>query len=362
MSARPIRFGVALGGGAARGLAHLGVLQVLVRAGLAPDVVAGTSFGALAGGAAAASGWRLDPLIDEVVEYVRGPTFRQSQIAFFRRKKDIEKTGLFYNVRDLIKRGVYYGFTMTRASFVAPAEFAQSIAVAVPDVRIEDLPCRFGAVAADLHSGEELVLDVGSLRVAVQASCAIPGVMPPIDIGGGRTCIDGGWVDKVPVEPARALGADFVLAVDVSDDLADTTELTSGLAVILRGDAIKSHRLKTLQLARADMVLHVPVSHVDWADFPAAADIIGAGRLAAEEALPGIEEAVARASSPVRRGLRGADRFLRRIGLVDTRRARVLAAEAHATLAPTADAERESMPRASEPPSGPPSGADDSDE
>jgi NTE family protein len=249
-------------------------------------------------------------------------------VSFLRRRTDIEQTGLLYSLRNLVKRGIYYGFTATRASFVAPDEFRASIGVVVPDRQIESLPGRFAAIAADIHSGEEVVLDRGSLRVAVQASCAIPGVMAPVEVGGGRTCIDGGWVDKVPVEPARALGAEFVLAVDVADDLADTIDLTTGLNVILRGDAIKSHRLKTLQLARADHVLDVPVAGVDWADFPRAAEIIGIGRLAAERALPGIQEALANASTMRFRLRRRSDRVLRSLGLVESRRAPLLAVEA----------------------------------
>jgi NTE family protein len=326
-----MRFGVALGGGAARGLAHLGVLQVLRGAGIVPDVVTGTSFGALVGAAALAREWELDSLVDEVVAYVHGADFKRGQVHFLRRRSDIEQTGMLYSLRNLIKRGIYYGFTATRASFVAPAEFRASIGVVVPDRSIESLSAPFAAIAADVNSGEEVVLDRGSLRVAVQASCAIPGVMPPVDIGAGRTCIDGGWVDKVPVEPCRALGADFVLAVDVSDDLADTTDLTTGLNVILRGDAIKSHRLKTLQLSRADHVIEVPVSHVDWADFPRAAEIIGIGRLSAEKALPALLARLGEEATWRRRLRRRTDRTLRRLGLVDSRRPQILAVEAVAT-------------------------------
>lgn len=330
--------GVALGGGAARGLAHLGVLQALEAAGLRPGVVVGTSFGSLVGGAALARSWDLDGLIDDVLAYVHGDDFRRSQLAFLRRRRDIEQTGLLYSLRDLLKRGIYYGFTMTRASFVPPDEFRRSIHAVVPQADIESLPARFGAVAADVHSGEEVLLDRGCLRLAVTASCAIPGVMAPVDIGGGRTCIDGGWVDKVPVEPARALGADVVVAVDVSDDLADTIDLTTGLNVFLRGEAIKGHRLKVLQLSRADLVLSVPVSHVHWADFPHAADIIGIGRLAGEEAVADIRDAMERAAGWRRRVGRAAERALARAGLVERRRPPAVAAEATAPREPDGDA------------------------
>ena len=327
MSSLP-RIGVGLGGGAARGLAHLGVLEVLVKAGLRPSFVSGTSFGALVGGACAAADWEVESVIDRVLEYVDGAEFRQSQLNFFRKKKEIERTGFLYNLRDLIKRGIYYGFASTRASFIRPDDFRRSIDAVVPALRIEDLPVPFAAVAADIASGEELVLDRGSLRVAVRASCAIPGVLPPVAIGHGRTCIDGGWVNKVPAETVLAMGADFVIAVDVSDDLADTVDMTTGLNVITRGDAILSHRLKTLQLTRADFVVKCPLTHVDWADFPRAAEIIAAGRTAAEDCLPQLQAELARASSFGAGWRRRIDRTLRRNGLIRRRRPVALTVEA----------------------------------
>lgn len=312
--------GVALGGGAARGLAHLGVLEVLSNAGITPDVVVGTSFGALVGGAVLANDGDADRVIDQVVAYVHGEEFRRSQLNFFRRKKSIEQTGLLLNLRDLIKRGIYYGFARTRGSFIAADEFRDSIHAIVPDRRIETLGARFAAVTADITSGEELLLDRGSLRVAVRASCAIPGVMPPVTVAHGRTCIDGGWVNKVPAEPALALGADFVIAVDVSDDLADTVDLTTGLNVVMRGDAIQSHRLKTVQLTRADHVIRCPLAHVDWADFPRAEEIIGVGRLAAEDALPELESQLSRARSLPSSLRRAFEEASRGLGLLRRRR------------------------------------------
>lgn len=328
------KLGLALGGGAARGLAHLGVLEVLLAEGIRPDIVVGTSFGALAGAAVLARDWDVEAVVDHVRTYVRGEEFRQSQLNFLRQKKDIEQTGLLYSIRSLIRRGIYYGMSVTRASFIPMEEFRRSIDQMVPEREVLTLPARFAAVAADLATGEEVVLDRGSLRVAVRASCAIPGVMPPVLIGGGRTCIDGGWVNKVPVEPCVALGADLVIAVDVSDDLADTMDLTTGLNVILRGDAIKSHRLKMIQLTRADLVLHCPVAHVDWADFPRAEEIIEIGRATAKDSLPAVHALVDRAEASGAVLRRAAGRALVRLGVEPPRRPSVLTAAAESRREP----------------------------
>jgi NTE family protein len=317
---RTPKVGFALGGGAARGLAHLGVIEVLQREGIMPDVMVGTSFGALAGGTWLAHGCRTKEVIKGIVDYVAGEDFRTSQISFFRRKKTIEKTGFLYSLRDLIKRGIYYGYARTHGSFIAPDEFRRSIEAIVPEQRIEDLPIPFGAVAADIGTGEELVIDQGSLRTAVRASCAIPGIMPPIDVGGGHVCIDGGWVNKVPAETALSMGADVVIAIDVSNELADTVDLTTGLNVIQRGDSIMAHRLKTVQLTRADVVIQCRLEDVDWADFPRAAEIIERGREAGEAALPEVRELLGRnhgLGSGLRRFL---ERRVRGVGIVRRRR------------------------------------------
>jgi NTE family protein len=293
-------------------------------------VVVGTSFGALAGAAVLAHEMDVASVIRHVVAYVKGAQFRRSQINFFRRRRDIEQTGLLYSLKDLIRRGIYYGFSMTKASFVPPEEFRASIDHVVPERDIASLPARFAAVAADVHTGEEVLLDRGSLRLAVRASCAIPGVMPPVKLRGGRTLIDGGWVNKVPVEPCLALGADAVIAVDVSDDLADTVDLTTGLNVVIRGDAIKSHRLKMIQLGRADVVVHCPVASVHWADFPRVEEIIDLGRRAGRDALPAIDSLLERLRAPGTVVRRAAEAAMGALGATQRPRPSVLTLAAEA--------------------------------
>jgi NTE family protein len=137
----------------------------------------------------------------------------------------------------------------------------------------------------------------------VKASCAIPGLLRPVAVAPGRLVIDGGWVAKVPVAAARRLGAELVIAVDVSDELGDSADLTSGPGIVLRGDALSAHRLKRHQLALADAVLAVPLARFGWADFVLHREIVAAGREAARAALPALRERL-RAESSALAGVR----------------------------------------------------------
>jgi NTE family protein len=174
------RIGLALGGGAARGLAHIGVLEALKEAGLEPEVVAGTSIGAIAGGFYAAG------RLDELHSLVRGLTLRQ-----------------------LLR---YLDVNLAGSSLMTGKRLEKTLASHIGDLLIETLPKRFAAVATELGSGQEVWLTKGSLAAALRASYALPGILKPIRIGG-RWLMDGALVNPVPVSTARALGAQFVIAV-----------------------------------------------------------------------------------------------------------------------------------------------------
>ncbi len=281
------KVGLALGGGAARGLAHIGVLRALVREKVPIHVVTGTSMGAIIGGTFAAT---LD--IAEVERRVRdvlaSPTFKKMRLSFLKEARAGRER--FWNgVTDLVRRAMFYGVSAMRQSFVRTEEFAKNMAAILPDARIEELPLRYAAVALDLRAGQEVVFSSGSLRQAAAASAAIPGVLPPVRLNG-RLLIDGGWVDKIPVLPAYGLGADVVIAVDISPSLPSQGEYTRGMDVLFRANAIKDSVLGSFARRLADVVLEPAVGRVHWADFGALDHCIEAGDEAAMRALPAIQE------------------------------------------------------------------------
>lgn len=188
MTYRPgerFRIGIALGSGSARGWAHIGVLQELAEAGIRPDVVAGTSIGAMVGA------WYVRGHLDESESWVRKLTRREVM-----RYMDLAFAGGLLEGRRLME--VY------RHRF--------------GDIDMEQLPVPFGAVATNLTSGQEIWLQTGSLLEAIRASISLPGLFRPVRYGD-HWVVDGGLVNPVPVTLCRALGANLVIAVNLNGDL-----------------------------------------------------------------------------------------------------------------------------------------------
>jgi len=185
------RLGFALGSGSARGWAHIGIVQALAERGFVPDVIAGASVGALVGAAAAAG--RLDALKQWVCALTQRDVWRLVDTTF---------------------RG---GGVMTGSRLM------EAIATQIGDAPIESLPVRFGAVATDLYTGEEIWLRDGPYMTAVRASSGVPGLFAPT-WHAGRWLIDGGVVNPVPVSMCRALGADVVIAVDLSRSVTNVAK------------------------------------------------------------------------------------------------------------------------------------------
>ena len=172
--------GLALGGGAARGLAHIGVIEALMEAGLEPDIIAGTSIGAIAGGFYASG--RLDILHN----FARELTMRK-----------------------LLR---YLDVNLAGSSLVSGKRLEKTLVSHIGDIHIEDLSKKFVAIATEMGTGQEVWLTSGSLTAALRASYALPGIFKPVRIGG-RWLMDGALVNPVPVSAARALGANFVIGV-----------------------------------------------------------------------------------------------------------------------------------------------------
>jgi NTE family protein len=181
------KIGLALGGGAARGWAHIGVLDVLNEAGYAPDVIAGTSIGAVVGGCYAAG------KLDALTEFAASLTKRRV-------------VGLM-------------DFHIGGAGLIAGGRLKRLLERDLADHRIESLPQRFVAIATELGTGHEIWLTHGLLVEALRASYALPGVFDPVRLGG-RWLMDGALVNPVPVTAARALGADIVICVNLNSDLS----------------------------------------------------------------------------------------------------------------------------------------------
>ena len=254
---RPPRIGLALGGGAARGFAHIGVIQVLEEQGIRPDLVVGTSAGSLVAAlwAAGRSGAELGALAESMDESAL--------------------TDWMYPGRGLL-RG---------------EGLARYVREHTDGRHIETMKLPLGIVATDLASGEAILFQRGDPGVAVRASSAVPAVFQPVRIGA-REYVDGGLVAPVPVQFARQMGAELVIAVDIS---AATEGQPTGdaLKMLLQTFAIMGRNLGQYQLREADVVMRPKLQGVSGADFGARRLSVLAGREAALTALADLRTRIA---------------------------------------------------------------------
>lgn len=241
--------GLALSGGAARGIAHVGVLRVLQEHDIPIDFVAGTSAGALVGGALA-SGMSLD---------------------------EIEEIGRNLRWRDMGRT------TISRLGVQSNARMEEYIRSRFPVTRFEEMKIPFAAVATDLRAGSAVVLSgEGDAAFAIRASCTIPGWYVPVTDEKGRQLVDGGLVANVPTAAARVLGADLVIAVDVNCEGAKFLgPPQSAIGVMLQSMMVVQRTAAMHQWQDADLVIMPKVGHIRWDEMTRAGDLISAGRQAA---------------------------------------------------------------------------------
>jgi NTE family protein len=300
------KLAVALGGGAARGWAHIGVLRALAEADLLPEIIVGTSIGAIVGGHCAAG--RLD---------------------------DLEGFAL-----SLTRRGVfnYLDLSVSGSGLITGQRLFNRFDEHLKGLKIEELPAKFAAIATDLETGHEIWLRRGCLTEAVRASSAIPGIVKPISLGN-RWLVDGCLVNPIPVSVCRALGAHTVIAVSLTNEFArggilldngddevspappvvadapitrwngkgalqllhrqlfgpDHNAAPGITSVILNSFAIFHDRIARARLMGdpPDILITPDLSHVGILDFHCARDMIEAGRASVEPHLAGIKRMVA---------------------------------------------------------------------
>jgi NTE family protein len=302
---RPI-IGLALGGGAARGFAHIGILRTLIAHGIVPNVVVGTSIGAVVGGAYAAGH------LDTLEEWARS----------------LQPRNIFS----------YLDIRLNGSGLIGGAKLAAQLESSLGQMQIEDLPLKFASVATEVRTGHEIWLTHGRLVDAMRASYALPGIFAPMLVGD-RWLVDGALVNPVPVSTARALGAEIVIAANLSSDVFghSTTIFSHGTkpdepaeeivvaeppksrfsklfsaertvkreffggggrpgisTVMVDAFNIMQDRITRARLAGdpPDLLITPRVGKIGWFDFHRAEDLIAHGTRAAERAIESIVEAI----------------------------------------------------------------------
>src|SRR5271168_473468 len=330
---RPV-IGLALGGGAARGFAHIGIVRTLIAHGIVPNVVVGTSIGAVVGGAYAAGH------LDTLEEWARS-----------------------LQPRNILG---YLDIRLNGSGLIGGAKLAAQLEAAMGATLIEDLPTKFASVATEVRTGHEIWLTHGRIVDAVRASYALPGIFSPVMVGD-RWLVDGALVNPVPVSAARAFGAEIVIAANLSSDVFahSTTIYSHGPApevavvstpeildpsppkrgfgkffspertlkreffggggrpgistVMVDAFNIMQDRITRARLAGdpPDLLISPRVGQVGWFDFHRADDLIAHGVRAAERAIESIQEAIDILVSPEAKPSAAVDRTLVDKPLVD---------------------------------------------
>jgi NTE family protein len=309
---RPV-IGLALGGGAARGFAHIGILRTLIAHGIVPHVVVGTSIGAVVGGAYAAGH------LDTLEEWARG-----------------------LQVRNILG---YLDIRLNGSGLIGGEKLAAQLGASIGGTLIEELPIKYATVATEVRTGHEIWLTHGRVVEAMRASYALPGIFQPVLVGD-RWLVDGALVNPVPVSAARALGAEIVIAANLSSDIFthSTTIYAHGApppepavtetepapprrgigklfsaeramkreffggggrpgisSVMVDAFNIMQDRITRARLAGdpPDLLITPRVGQIGWFDFHRAADLIEHGARSAERAIDSIQEAIEVLAPPV---------------------------------------------------------------
>ncbi|MEC2074716.1 patatin-like phospholipase family protein [Metabacillus fastidiosus] len=251
------KIGLALGSGGARGFAHLGVLKVLYNAGIRVDMIAGSSMGALIG-SFYASGLSIDEM---------------------------------YKIALAFKRKYFLDFTIPKMGFIAGKRVKELIHLFTKGKNIEELDIPLAIVATDLYEGKKVIFKKGLVSDAVRASIAIPGIFVPEKING-KLLVDGGVIDRVPVSVVKDMGADIVIAVDVSN-VKKTKEITSIFDVILQSLDIMQDELVFHSEIASDIMIRPSVEQYSSREFSNIKEIIEIGEREAEKHLVNIDKLIA---------------------------------------------------------------------
>lgn len=257
-SSPPRRIGLALGGGAARGIAHVGVLEILEQERIRPDLVAGTSVGALIGLFLCAG-------------------FSAAELAFVS-----SHLGWFKLMRPQLPRRGFFNFS----------RMGEMMVELLGDITFADLEIPFAVVAADIENGQRVIFREGLVAPAVMASCAVPGVIEPVQIGDRWYC-DGGIIDNLPVSLAREMGADYVIGIDIFEPHFDRRN-PFGMAVTAVEVLIDR---AGMGLDQADCVIRPEMAGISFVSFRRKEHLMQRGIAAAVKALPGLRQALGRRES-----------------------------------------------------------------
>lgn len=274
-----MKLGIALGGGGAKGLAHIGVLEVLEEHGIQPHCVVGTSVGSVVGAIYCLHG-SARGLREKAAEMIQSKEFKNLNVDEFY----TEDESVFERFKKELFEKFYFGRLLFKKSHIKTEVTKKLFSDLFGDVAFHDLKINFSCNALDVQSGDEVLFTHGSIADAVWASCAIPGIFPPF-VKDERIFVDGGVIDNIPVEPVKKMGATTVVAVYLGGRPQFKGIPDTGFRINQRALSFMKYHLDRRVLALADVIINPEVVQFHWADFSPIEVLIKEGREAAEKKL-----------------------------------------------------------------------------
>ncbi len=279
-----MNLGLALGGGGARGLAHIGVLEVLEENNVRPEFIAGTSMGSVVGGVYCLQG-SAEGLRARAKRMIESDEFRNLELDKFY----VGAENIFERFKNELFEKFYLGSLLFKRSYTKHDAAEKIFKDMFGLEKFEDCAIGFACNALDIRSGEEITFTKGRLADAVRASCAIPGIFPPF-VKGPHICVDGGVIDNIPIAPVRSIGAQTVLAVYLSKRPHYDDEPHTGFQINQRSYFFMKYHLDQRVLSQADLVIKPDVTGFHWADFYSIDALIARGRDAAVKNIKAIKK------------------------------------------------------------------------
>jgi NTE family protein len=276
-----IPFTIVLGGGGARGLAHIGVLKALEKIDLVPSLIVGTSMGAVVG-AMYSQLQSAEAVEKKVREFIEGDFFKRIGLEQFSDIDDENTNSVWERFAAHLRQRYMLSKSALGSGTFAQTTLVQSLKMLLEDGDIRDLTLRFAAVTSDLVTGEEHVITSGSIIDAATASSAVPGIIAPL-ASGSHLFIDGTVTSTIPVPAAALLSKDPIVAVDVRHSLGGFENHRHGYEVVIRAGEVTTRKLNDLHLQKADIILKPAVGNIDWNEFNRVDQCIRAGERIVDE-------------------------------------------------------------------------------
>lgn len=283
------KLGLVLSGGAARGLSHIGVLEILEREGIKPSFIAGASMGAIIGAL-----YSLNPdvksLYKKALEFTSDPSLRNLGFEVFEKR---EEGSLLRRLQNYFNDKIVFAEFLIKKSIIKEEKAFLPFSNIFQTKTFADLKIPFACVSLDLISGREIVLKEGKLKEAIYASSAMPGIFPPLS-KGNMLLVDGGVVSNAPIKVAKEMGAEVVLASVPMGGDGPSGSLEKAFQVLLRCNQLVSKKLQDILLKRADYIVYPYLPGLHWANFRKLDYCVKRGGEATLKSLPEIKRITSR--------------------------------------------------------------------